>query len=370
MKKIFMIIVTFCLVFIPYINVYANSDLIDQGLASYNFNEMDSVLKNEAQFDLSFEELVREVITGNLDLNFKSIYKYVENSFNEQYKTMAILFFDIFMIGISSAFIQNLTSSVKPKTTTAIGNYVCYIALIHILTTSLIDVMSIVTSFLNFIENFTFAAMPIVLGSLVFSGYIGTSYVVQTLLVGLTYIISYLFQTILVQFIFVIAIIEIVNGVTDKELLSNFCDIGNKIIKWTLRSVTIAYISVLSLIKIGAPISDNLIKRGARTAVSALPVVGSTLTSAVDTISIVADVTSNALLFVLVLFCLIYGLTYLISLLFYNVLFTLSAVLIEPVASKNIVKSLKNITKYIGYFMGMFGIAMFLFIFSVIMIMS
>ncbi len=380
----------FFLVFGESQNVYANNNIetsdietsnietsiqdnINSSLEVYDFGEVDTVLTKENDIGLfsglTFEGIIKGVITGEISLKPSDIYTYVLDEFSRQYKNLAVLFFDLFIIGIASAFIQNLTNSVKPKSTAAMGNYVCFIVLIHLLTKSLYDIMDIVVEFLNYIGSFTEAMLPIVLGSMAFSGYVGTAYFVQPCLVALTYIISSLFKNVLVNFIFVIAIIEIINGVTSKELLSSFCDIGNKIIKWSLRTITVGYMTVLSLIKIGGPISDNLIKRGTKSVVSAIPVVGNTLGSAVDTVGLVADTTSSAILFALVLFCILYSLSYIISLVSYNILFSISTVVLEPITDKSIVKAIKCLTKYIGYFLSVFGVSMFLFIFSVIVVL-
>ncbi len=378
--KFIFIVFVFFIVFGESQNVYASNSVetsleenINSSLEVYDFGEVDTVLRNESNTglfsDLTFEGIIKGVITGDISLKPSDIYDYVLEEFSKQYKNLAILFFDLFIIGIASAFIQNLTNSVKPKSTSAMGNYVCFIVLIHLLVKSLYDIMDIVVEFLNYIGSFTEAMMPIVLGTMAFSGYVGTAYFVQPCLVALTYIISSLFKNVLVNFIFVIAIIEIINGVTSKDLLSSFTDIGNKIIKWSLRTISVGYMTVLSLIKIGGPISDNLIKKGTKSVVSAIPVVGNTLGSAVDTVGIVADTTSNAILFALVLFCLLYGLSYIISLVSYNILFSVSTVVLEPITDKSIVKAIKCLTKYIGYFLSVFGVSMFLFIFSVIVVL-
>ncbi len=379
MKKVlinFSLVFLFVFLFGQTQNVYASSS-IDEGINSalevYDFNAVDSVISNESDVGLfsglSFSDIVKGVITGDISLKPGDIYGYIVDEFAKQYENLAVIFFDLFIIGIASAFIQNLTNSVKPKSTAAMGNYVCFIVLIHVLVKSLYDIMGIVTDYLNYIGSFTEAMMPIVLGAMAFSGYIGTAYFVQPMLVGLTYIISTLFKNVLVNFIFVMAVIEIINCVTSKELLSSFCDIGNKIIKWSLRTISVGYMGILSLIKIGGPISDNLIKKGTKSAVSAIPVVGNTLGSAVDTVGIVADTTSNAILFGLVVFCLLYGLTYIISLVSYNILFSVATVVLEPITDKSIVKAIKSLIKYISYFLSVFGVSMFLFIFSVIVVL-
>ncbi len=351
-------------------DVYGTDDVVNEALEVYDFSEINSVLSNNVGLDISIEKIVRDILVGKVDLNLSDLSSYIINSFNQQYRQILTVFFDLFILGVSSAFIQNLTNSVKPKSTSSMGNYVCYIVLIHMLATSLTEIMLISTTFLSFIEDFTKATIPILMGTLAFSGYLGTLYFVQPILVLLSYIISYLFKNILIQFIFVIGIIEIVNGVTSKELLSNFCDIGNKIIKWCLRTVAIGYIGILSLVKIGAPISDNLVKKGAKAAVGALPVVGNTLKSAVDTVSMVADATSNAITFAIVVVIILYGLNYFISLLVYNVIFTISYVLIAPIADKNIVKAIKCLTKYIGYLMSVFAVSIFLLIFTVVIVLG
>lgn len=350
--------------------VYGNSEVINENLEIYNFEEVDSVLINEDGLNLSLKTIVKDIISGELNLSISEIFEYLFNILIDEYKTIAFVFFDLFILGIASAFIQNLTYSVKPKATSAIGGYVCYIALIHILVTTLSNIMGITSQFLNFIENFTMSITPIVLGLLAFSGYLGTLYFVQPIIIFLTYIISFLFRNILIQFIFIIAIIEILNGVTSKDLLSSFCDLGNKIIKWSLKTLTLVYMGVLSLVKIGAPISDNLIKKGTKTIVSAVPVVGNTLESAVDTVEIVASVSSSAIMFGIVLLVFLYGLGYLVKLVIYNFLFLVICIFLEPIAEKNIVKAIKSLSKYIEYLISIVGISIFLLVFSVIMILS
>ncbi len=349
------------------------SENINSALEVYDFDGVDSVISKENDIglfgDISFIDIVKGAITGDISLKPSDVYDYIVEEFSKQYKNLAVLFFDLFIIGIASAFIQNLTNSVKPKSTAAMGNYVCFIVLIHVLVKSLYDIMGIVTDYLNYVGSFTEAMMPIVLGSMAFSGYIGTAYFVQPMLVVLTYVISTLFKNVLVNFIFVMAVIEIINGVTSKDLLSSFCDIGNKFIKWSLRTISVGYMTILSLIKIGGPISDNLIKKGSKSLVTAIPVVGNTLGSAVDTVGIVADATSNAILFALVLFCLLYGLSYIVSLVSYNILFSVATVVLDPITDKSIVKAIKCLTKYIGYFLSVFGVSMFLFIFTVMIVL-
>ncbi len=369
-KKFFFVVsLMFTLICVNSSQVYATDDVLKESLEAYDFSEVNTVLSNESGFGISFEKLVQDILVGKIDLSVDDIVNYVVDSFQEQYTQIITLFFDIFILGVSSAFIQNLTNTVKPKATASMGNYVCYIVLIHMLATTLAEIMLISTTFFSFIESFTEATIPILMGTLAFSGYLGTLYFVQPVLVLLSYIISYLFESLLTKFIFVIAIIEIINGVTTKDLLGNFCDIGNKIIKWSLRTIVVGYIGVLSLIKIGAPISDNLVKRGAKAAVGALPVVGNTLKSAVDTVSMVADATSNALTFALIVAVLLYAIGYFIPILAYNIIFTVSYILIEPIAEKNIVKAIKSLTKYIGYLLSLFSVSVFLFIFTVVIVL-
>ncbi len=368
-KKSFLILV-FVLTLFNCNLVYATDDIVTQSLDAYDFKEINSVISNDTALDISLEKVIKDILVGKVDLDFEDISNYLLESFQAQYRQIITVFFDLFILGISSAFIQNLTNSVKPKSTSSMGNYVCYIVLIHMLATSLSEIMLISTTFLSFIEDFTTATVPLLMGTLALSGYLGTLYFVQPVLVLLSYIISFIFKNILIQFIFVIGIIEIVNGITSKDLLSNFCNIGNKIIKWCLGTVAVGYIGLLSLVKIGAPISDNLVKKGAKAAVGSLPVVGNTLKSAVDTVAMVTDATSNALAFGIVIIILIYSLSYFISLLAYNVIFTISYILIEPIADKNIVKAIKSLTKYIGYMMSIFGVSVFLLIFTVVIVLG
>ncbi len=370
MIKSFFLTLIFIIVFCDNTVVYGTEAIINETLDYYKFDEINSVLSNESGLGLSFESLVRNIIVGEVGFSLEEIFNYIIEIFKEQYRRIISIFFDLFILGVSSAFIQNLTNSVKPKSTASMGNYVCYIVLIHMLATSLIDIMLISTTFFKFIEDFTLAAIPILMGTLAFSGYLGTLYFVQPVIVTLTYIISYIFKSLIVQFIFIIAIIEIINGVTSKELLNNFCEAGNKIIKLSLGGISLIYMMILSIVKIGGPISDNIVKKGAKAVVGALPVVGNTLKSAVDTVAMVAEATSGALIFALVICIVLYSLSYFVPLLTYSIVFTISYIVIEPIAEKNIVNAIKSTTKYIGYLMSIFGVSVMLLVFTVIVVLS
>lgn len=116
--------------------------------------------------------------------------------------------------------------------------------------------------------------------------YIGTS-VFDTLL-------SQLLSKLLMPIIYVFLAISIANAAAGEDLLKNIKEMLLKLVSWTLKTLATIYLSYMSLTGIISGTADAAAVKAAKTAISAaVPVIGSTLAGASETILLSAGIVKN-----------------------------------------------------------------------------
>lgn len=332
------------------------------GIESIDTSQVDTVI--EGYSNKSFGDMVVDVISGDFD-----IFDVIQNSITVSVKNLVDIGVNIIIICICSAFIQNLSESFKGSNIGKLGFYVCYITL----TTSLINTFTITykiaIEFLDKLNTYILAIIPVVTGTMVLGGDISSAYAYAPLFSVMSYMVINFFGGVLLNVIYMVAVIELVNYVTEKNILENFTNISKKFISKSLKVITIAYVGIVSTMKIGVPISDNIIKKSAKTAVNAVPVVGNVLSSAIDTASIVADATSSAVIVVAIVVCASMCIQYILRVFVYNIVFLVCSILVEPIVNEELAGSIYGLTTYVGYFISVMTVSSFLFIYSVVIML-
>ncbi len=364
MKKIAILTLLLLLSFST--NVFANDDI------SQSFNMLDTgelnTLTSTTSFSLS--ELFSDLLHGNLPFSITGIINYIfTKTFSEVLLNIS-LFRNLILITILSAFFTNISSSIKSSDASNLAFYSFYIAIITILYNSFYLAYLICFDLIDSIYNFIIASIPLISSTILLSG--STTYftAINPLLFFFTDTVIIVIRTVVLPFILCIASLDIINRINDKEIFSNFCKTGKQIISWSLKLFSGFFISLLAIIRVTAPIYDGLINKTAKVSISAIPVVGSSLSNALDTAIYLGKTTKNGALVALIILLIAYIGVYFIKLVSFLVIYKVSAIIIEPIADKKISKSISIVGDYIGYFIACCFFVSLMFVFSLLSIIS
>ncbi|MCL2873877.1 MAG: stage III sporulation protein AE [Defluviitaleaceae bacterium] len=368
------IIILSLLVFIQTADVALASgevNLFSEQLSSFDFANIDRTMESSGgAVQISFTELITGVLAGELSLSPAEIFRWiVRTALNEIYSS-GFLMVQLVIIALLSAVINALTDSFKTKSVGEIGFYVCYAALVSVLLSSIrisIDAMSTAVSNM---ANLMQSSLPLMAGLMVMAGDVACAIAMEPLVLLSVNSITVLLQTLIIPLAISAAVIQTVNYLTEKETLGKLSELIRKSCILAFTVFAVLFSIILSLVRISAPIINNLALRTARSAGGAVPVVGGFLTSAVDTVLFwAAAVRSAALVSIITAIILICGIP-IIKMLAMVVIYKFTAAVIEPICDKRIVKCIDTIGTYTLLFACATTVVTVMFIFSVVMMLS
>ncbi|MBE6012417.1 stage III sporulation protein AE [Anaeropeptidivorans aminofermentans] len=371
MKKI--IILSLILIAFIHIDAYAYDDkeILGRQLDALDFSQVKSTIqKSSATFKPDFDSLVKEAIAGELDISFGAIVKKAgELAFSEFFENMDILK-ELILIGILSALLKNLTFSFKNKSVGEMGFYITYIALVMVLFSSFKIAYGIFEDFVVQISAFIQAAVPLMVSLIIMSGNVSGGYVFNSLMFFSANLIITLIKSVIMPLIMVIASVNIINYLTENEMLTNFSKLMKDIISWLLKLATMGFMFILSIQRISVPVLNNIAAKTAKTAVNAVPVVGETLTGAVDIVMFWANACKSGVSAAVLIAFIGLMATYVIKIGVFIVIYKLTAAVIQPICDKRIVECINTMGSYAALMLSSAFIVALMFVFSVMIVLS
>lgn len=366
MKKRLLIITFVLFLILSFANkTYANS--IDETFDMLDTSEISDIASDNG---LSFKTLVLDLLSGKVSLNPIDIFNNViEKIFGEIILNIELIR-NLVLIAVLSSFFTTMSSSFKSEETSKLASYTCYVAAVTILYDSFYLAYLISFDLINSIYNFCIASIPLISSAILLSGNPSFLVAFNPLLYIFIQTVIVLIKNVVLPFVLLIASIDIINKITDREILSNFCKTGKQIISWSLKGLSGLFISMLALARVTAPIADNLINKSAKVGISAVPVVGSSLSSALDTAVFLGKSAKNGAMSALIILLVIYLATYFIKLVSFVILYKIVAIVIEPISDKKLSNTISVVGDYVGYFLACTFFVATMFIFSILMIIS
>ncbi len=363
-KRLYLLV--FIFIFLFSTKIYANDQIVD------TFNMLDTgelnTLTNTESFSIT--QLFQDLISSNLDLSFGSIFSYIiEKTFSEVLLNMALIR-NLILITILSAVFNNISSSFKSSESSELAFYTFYIAIVTILYNSFYLAYQVCFNLIDSLYNFCIASIPLISSTILLSGNPMFLTAINPVLYFFTQTVIILTRTLLLPFILCIASIDIINRINDKEILSNFCKTGKQVISWVLKLFSGFFISVLAIIRISAPIYDGLVNKTAKIGISAVPVVGSSLSSALDTAIYLGKSVKNGASVALIILLVMYISIYFIKLVSFLIIYKVTAIAIEPICDKKISKSISLVGDYVGYFIACSFFVSLMFVFLILTVIS
>ncbi|HOQ16372.1 MAG TPA: stage III sporulation protein AE [Defluviitaleaceae bacterium] len=350
MKKVKILLIGLLWLFMP-VKAYSQSvdEIWTRQIESLDFSRIDQMVTNiksqkENPFlqGFDFKDIVIKSIKGELDFSLGNIIKSIIFLFFKEMPAYFSLIGKLMVISMLSAFLNSLAESFQSKSTSNVAFYVCYMVLIILLLQSFQIAIQLSQSTLENMVLIIQASLPALLTLMMASGELTSGAVYEPVLLFAIQIMGVLIKKILLPFIFFTAILSVINSLSDKNLLKKMLELFNQAIDWLIKGIAILFIALMSLSSFTAPVLDGIINRAAKTAVGVVPVVGETLTGAVDIVMNCSLLIKNAVGVGVIILLAVYCILPLIKILLFFMVYKLTAALIEPISDKRIVNCISD----------------------------
>jgi stage III sporulation protein AE len=347
-------------------------ELLDSHLEMFGIDEIDNMLKNSDTIyrGYTFTDIVSEAMTGQLNFSFSNIINtFMRILFKEMFANTQIIKQIIILI-LLSALLKNLTESFKNKGVGELGFYVTYIILVMYLLASFYIAVGIVNQVISNISEIMRVTMPLMIGLMVMSGNIASSYIFSPLVLFAANGVNFFIGNFLAPAIILSASLTVVNYLTEKEMLSSFSSLLKDMCGYTLKMSGILFLSILSIQRVSVPIMNNLAMRTTKSVVGAIPVVGDVLNGAVSSVLYFTSAVKSASLVAIVLMIISVSIVPIINMLAIALSYKFLAAVTQPIADPRVTKCINCMAEYTYMLLGCIVTVMVMFIFSVMIMLS
>jgi len=294
MKKLLIIMPLICFFLIPLfynietpkINIVAASLTLEEDLKNkteenlniFDFSALDNELnklETSGEFGASsFIEKVKQLINGEYSGDFGSLIKSALKIFISDFKKMVPLLATI----LALAILSNLLSEFKGKTNKNLGqivHFVCYMAVIIIICTSISSLINIASSAISSMQSQMEIIFPIILTLMASVGSTVSVGIYQPTLAMLSGIIVNVFNYIVLPVFIISFVISIVGNLSNNVKLNKFSNLLNDIFKWVIGVVFTVFTGVMTIRGISAGSFDSVSIRTTKFAIkNYVPIVG------------------------------------------------------------------------------------------------
>lgn len=372
--RIIKVVLILCIFFLSAEHVYAyepNMNILSQQIDVIDFSEVDYIIRNDSHAgNINIRDLIIQIVTGQFQFSMQNIWDIFLNTVMSEVAYNSALIRNLIVISFLSALLKNLTDSFKETMVAEIAFYSCYIVLITILFSSFRISVSIVQDLMNSLINIMQATVPMVLAMLYMSGNIAMAGAVNPIIVFGVHILAVLIRDLIVPIIIFAAVIQIINYLSKKEFLSKFSSFIEDGVKSGLKLTAVAFISILSIQGIAAPILNNVMNRSARALINVVPVVGDVLTGTMDIVATYAGALRSGAMVAFIVIIVTMCVVPILQLVVLIVIYKLTAVVMQPVCDERVVKCLDAVGNFTILLLGAAVTIAVMFIFAVVIVLS
>lgn len=316
---------------------------IDTKAVQEYINEMN---KESSQYipSLDFNSFITEFKNGESGFGINDILMGIVRFFLNDVILNTKLLGELIILTIICAILQNLEKAFENDTVSNLAYYACYLVLIIIVIKSFTIAVGIGRDTINKMVDFMIALLPVLLTLLASVGGITSASIFDPVIMVVVQVVSNVIRDIILPAVFLIAVLSIVNNLSDSFKVSKLAGLLKQICVWILGIILTVFIGIITIRGSTSQTFDQVAVKTAKFAVdNFIPVVGKSLSDAVSTIAgyslILKDAISTVGLIALVITC-IFPLLKIISMIF---IYKIAGAIIEPISDKRIVSCLNDV---------------------------
>lgn len=354
------------------VNTIINGQMDILGIDEISEKTKEILNDNNIEFlaDIDLETFITKLINGEESFSMTEILDYIfKTLFNEIYQQIYSFKRIIFII-IISALLKNINSSFKGKSISELSFYICYMVMVF----TIMEVFSIearmVIDVIFDMSDFVKVVLPSFVAIQTINGQVSESVIIAPFIFATSQFIMLIIKNIVIPAITSVTILEMINNLSDKSLLNHLTELFKDIISVGMRGIAFIFIAVLSLQKIGSGTINGMFGKTIKNTVSAVPVVGSIMTSAVETATGMTRLLGNGVSVVAIIVVVIIALIPIFKLVAMIFIYKFAAAVSEPICEERLINCINSAGNFSMLLLGCLFTAEVMFIFSFIIFIS
>lgn len=312
--------------------------------------------------DIDLGKLFTDSITGNIDNN--KIINIILNLFGNNIKSTLKTIVSVMVIVIIHSILKAISENLGNENVSKIAYYIEYILIVTVIMTNFSSIITEMKEAMQNLTAFANSLIPLMITLMITTGNVVSSSMLQPILLLLITFISNFITNILIPIVLVSTALGIISKISDQAQVGKLSKFLNSSMVWILGVVLTMFVSVTSLEGALTASVDGVTAKAAKTAVSSVvPVIGSILGDAVNTIMGCSNIIKNAMGVIGIVVIISICIKPILNLAALSITYYLGAALCEPIADEKIVGIMEQIGGTFKIFLAvMFGVTALLII--------
>ncbi len=323
----------------PTVKAEDNQNLIESQADSLGISTFlsDSEKYTQDAFgDIDINEIFTASISGKLDNGM--IINIIFKLLGDNVKNALITVGSVMIIVVIHSILKAISENLGNENVSKIAYFIEYILIITLIMTNFSSIITEMKTAVQNLTGFANSLIPLMITLMITTGNVVSSGMLQPILLLLVTFISNFMTNILIPIALVATALGIISKISDQAQVGKLSKFLNSSMVWILGTVLTLFVSVTSLEGGLTSSIDGVTAKAAKTAISSVvPVVGSILGDAVNTIMGCSNIIKNAVGVVGIIVIIAICIRPIVQLAALTITYYLGAALCEPIADDKIV---------------------------------
>ena len=291
--------------------------------------------------EIDISELFTKSITGNIDNS--TIINVVFSLLGDNIKSALTTIASVMVVVIIHSILKAISENLGNENVSKIAYYIEYILIITLVMTNFSTIITEMKEAVQNLTGFANTLIPLMITLMMTTGNIVSSGMLQPILLLLITFISNFMTNILIPIALVSTALGIISKISDQAQVGKLSKFLHSSMVWILGTVLTLFVSVTSLEGGLTASIDGVTAKAAKTAISSVvPVIGSILGDAVNTIVGCSNIIKNAVGMVGIIVIIAICIRPILQLAVLTVTYYLGAALCQPIADEKVVGILEQ----------------------------
>ena len=190
----------------------------------------------------------------------------------------------VLVIVMICAVLNNLRASFLNESVGELAFFVSYIVLVTALAASFKEVFALGTKIVDDMVKFMYATSPLLITLLVSGGNIATGGVIQPAVVLAVEAAAVIMKNVFIPLILIASVIAIIDNLSEKIKITKIAELLRRICTWGIGILLTVITAIMAIQGTVSAVADGITGKSVKFAINSIPVVGSYLSDATDTV--------------------------------------------------------------------------------------
>lgn len=240
-------------------------------LDTYDFGELDALLQENWQGDMSFEELVQGLMQGDVTGEQGDWKGYLYQIFLSELNENRGILIRLFLLAVITALFTNLGGTVGNGLVSENGFYITYLMMTALLMSSFALIYQVADQAIEDILTIMEALIPTYMMAVSVSAGITSSLVLQEgMVMGIT-AVSWGIRKVALPVIELYVTLNLVNNLTEEDYFSKLSELLQTGVKWLMKSILAVVVGMNTVKSLLAPAADSVTATALQRGLGAIP---------------------------------------------------------------------------------------------------